>query len=227
MKILILLFLFAIISCSTSPVETKSQSDLKTISINSSDLFKGDPSKIQGWKNAQEAVNDDKATGHASLEKTVANISFKDAKVIVLWYNPEIDESGSNYFCDKHQNLFDSFNGKDLFKWSEIINGFNSFSYEEAVYSGDLEKSGNYVEGNISVKAGVNLIIVAFINSNDEIFYTTQNYYYYISGFDENAFYGYFDGWLSVDWIDLEYWGYSFGNTNVGVTQVDVDSYCN
>lgn len=191
--------------CGRSPVdEGNKTSGLKTISINSSDICTEDLSKIPGYAAYEDfvarsgSVNAD--VQKSSLMKTSAKIDFSKAKVAVVWHDLEyfhqayIDDY-ANFYCNQLQSMHESFKGRDPLDFDDVASGVHEFLYYDVVYTGSLKKSGDYVEGTVSVKPGINVVYIGFLNSAGEMFHTTYATYYYLSGLSGMEYSEYADGW--------------------------------
>lgn len=196
--------------CSEQPTESKSKDGLKTVSIQSQKTFSGNLNDYfpEAVVKKLTATLKRPAGGNAPLAKPNALISFDEAKFMVLWWdfeklieNPDYYDDYAN-ICEQDMAAAEAFSGKDILDFEDLVKGYSAYPYMSLASSGKLSKSGDgkHVEGDISVKPGINNALVCFIK-NGKVTWASAGLYLYISGLyggmmSEEG--GISDGWLQT-----------------------------
>ncbi len=215
------IFLF---QCSKQPVTPDIIPEgYKKISISSLDQFYGDLSRFPEFQNFYKTLRMKPDSSNPNSANKQAMIDFKEAKVVVVnLYNEQSYFNSSqtdDFYCNVAQTNYNAFAGKRLDVWNDLISGIKQYGYLDVVYTGTLERNGNYVEGDILVKPGLNTIIVCFINSSGKIFWTSYNDYLFMSQMWKDLFpqdtSTMLDGWADSSWNDETYYSapaYGYGS---------------
>lgn len=191
--------------CGKSAVETDDAGGPVKISLGSTNLFKGDLSRVTGW-DALKTLRDlgraglDSAEPQKALLKAAAQISFDEAKVMVIAFDEDklmqiAEADFSEIMCDWLYTNYQAFEGKDLYDWDDLLDGAKQSYMFDVTYSGSLAKSGNEVTGDVIIKAGVNYVVIGFI-SGGRVTWTEQAVYVYLSRVLGGESYGE-DGWVT------------------------------
>jgi hypothetical protein len=228
---LLTLPLLLAMGCGDGPSGVEKAQGEKRISINAADRFQGDLNKIFPPEIVR-AIRSRPAEPpeETALSKTSALISFDEARVIILWWDLQQIIENPLYFldsaemCEKERARARAFEGKNPLKFDDLVSGFSQYPYMSVAHSGTLEKSGNYVEGTVTVKPGINNALVCFIKSG-EIIYASSGLYLYISGLYGGSYISdYVDGWYlsPYDSSAFESWQiYRYGDDNLWYDMVN------
>jgi hypothetical protein len=110
-----------------------------------------------------------------------AAAGFKEARVMVLnglYAQKRLAEAGNiEFYCAMAASNARSFSGKQLDSWDVLATSMAGYISLELVYAGTLTRSGAFVEGDILVKPGTNIVIVCYIDNSDKIFWASGAIY--------------------------------------------------
>ena len=116
------------------------------------------------------------STVHNPLKKTAA-AAFTEARVMVLnEFNAQsqLATAGrADFYCAMSESNVTSFYGKELDRWDDLLTGMSRYISLDLVYTGTPSQNNGYVEGDIQVRTGANLVLVCFIDGNGTIIWTT------------------------------------------------------
>ena len=208
------------LGCDKKGTEPVPADGLKTISIGSSDRFVGDLNKIFPG-NIVTKLNgvmvDQDSIKQSKLGKTQALIQFDEVKFMVFWWDfmsMAYNDEPSNA-CAEEMARAKALEGKNVLKSEDLLAGYSTSRYTPIASSGSLAKSGDSVQGSISIKPGINTVVIFFIK-NGQVFWAETNLYLYISALIPEEEAGYFeDGWMTDYWFDEETSVYSDNNLAV------------
>ena len=208
--------------CSDKPISaTQNTYGLKAVSLGSEEMFKGDITQIPGYEQAARHT----AVG-AKVAQAAAAIPFDKAYALVV-YCLESNFIYNANPCEKHTDRFNAF-GKitNLYKWDTLLAGCRTLTQQEVVSVTELKKSGNFVEGTIYVKPGINDVIVVFVNDDSVTWYSERTYYNF-DGWDcTDCMEGISSGW-AYGWQSSEFYPWEFSVIgNLEITENDVATSC-
>jgi hypothetical protein len=111
------------------------------------------------------------------LQKMAASAGIKEARVMVLnEFNAQsrLASAGkADFYCAMSESNYSAFSGRNLVQWAELLTGMSHYISLDLVYTGTLKRNGGFVEGDIMVRTGTNLVLVCYVDNSDAVFWAS------------------------------------------------------